>query len=273
MPGASSTETGFSLKMETQQRVYRNLVQSNHLVSFAVKVKETDLLVHTAEPLEEMTRELVLEQRAIIEFYVNRYPRFEKALVPWHIEGPAPLIIQEMAKAGKKAGVGPMAAVAGAVAEFVGRGLLQCTNEVIVENGGDIFMKTNDPTVIGLFAGESPLSMRFGLRIPGGNTPITICTSSGTVGHSLSLGKADAVCVISPSCPLADAAATSIGNRIKSKKDIQTAIEFGKTIQGVSGLVLVVEDEVGIWGELEIVPLNLKNGLSFHPKKSKGLPT
>ena len=260
MPGESSTETGFSLKMETQQRVYRNLVQSNHLVSFAVKVKETDLLVHTAEPLEEMTRELVLEQRAIIEFYINRYPRFAKVLVPWHIEGPAPLIIQEMTKAGKKAGVGPMAAVAGAVSEFVGRGLLQCTNEVIVENGGDIFMKTYDPTVIGLFAGESPLSMRFGLRIPGGNTPITICTSSGTVGHSLSLGKADAVCVISPSCPLADAAATAIGNRIKSKKDIQTAIEFGKTIQGVSGLVLVVEDEMGIWGELEIVPLNLKKG-------------
>ena len=97
--------------------------------------------------------------------------------------------------------------------------------------------------------------MRFGLRIPGSNRPIAICTSSGTVGHSLSLGCADAVCVISESCPLADAAATSIGNRIGGKKDIQTAIDFGKSIEGIVGMVVVVEDELGLWGELEIVPL------------------
>ena len=277
MPATSSAETGLSLKtypmrkksirynpqpvvFKPQQRAYRNWVQSNHLVSFAVKVKETDLLVHAAEPLEELTRELVLEQRAIIEWYVNQYPRFARALYPWHIAGPAPPIIQAMANAGEKAGVGPMAAVAGAVAEFVGRGLLPCTNEVIVENGGDVFLKTNDPTTVGLFAGKSPLSMRFGLRTPGGNAPIAICTSSGTVGHSLSLGKADAVCVVSSSGPLADAAATSIGNRVESKRDIQTAIDFGKAIEGVSGLVLVVEDEMGLWGELEIVPLDLKKG-------------
>jgi hypothetical protein len=153
-----------------------------------------------------------------------------------------------------------MAAVAGAIAEHVGLDLLFHTDEVIVENGGDIFLKTHSPVTVGVFAGDSPLSLRIGLRINPKENPLSVCTSSGTVGHSLSFGKADAVCVISRSCSLADAAATSIGNKVESKAHIQRAIDFGKQIEGVMGIVVIVGDAVGAWGEVEMVPLEREKG-------------
>jgi ApbE superfamily uncharacterized protein (UPF0280 family) len=245
---------------ESQKRFYRNLISKANLVAFRVTVKETDLFVQASSALEDITRELVLEKRGYIENYIKRHPEFARTLNPWRVTAFEPAIIGDMALAGEKAGVGPMAAVAGAIAEHVGIDLLQYSREVVVENGGDIFLKSVDPVTVGIFAGASPLSLRMGLRIESGEKPISICTSSGTVGHSLSLGKADAVCVVSDSCCLADAAATSIGNRAKSKTHIQSAIDFGKHIEGVEGIVVIIEDEVGIWGNLNVVPLNLEKG-------------
>ena len=238
-----------------QKRSYRNLTAARNLVGFRVAVKETDLFVYAVTPLEDITRELILEHRGVIEAYIKRYPEFATTLTPWRISGPAPIIINHMVSAGEKADVGPMAAVAGAIAEHVGMDLLRHTLEVIVENGGDVFFKTNGPVTIGIFAGNSPLSLGVGLRVDPGKEPLSVCTSSGTVGHSLSFGKADAVCVVSRSCSLADAAATSIGNRITSKAYIGSAIDFGKNIRGVGGIVVIVGDEIGMWGELEVVRL------------------
>jgi len=238
-----------------QKRSYRNLTARENLVSFRVAVKETDLFVHAAKPLEEITRELILKHRGVIEAYIKRHPEFVKTLKPWRISEPAPNIINHMVSAGENAGVGPMAAVAGAIAEHVGIDLLIHTDEVVVENGGDIFFKTNGPVTIGIFAGKSPISLGMGLRVDPGEKPLSVCTSSGTVGHSLSLGKADAVCVVSGSCSLADAAATSIGNQITSKAHIGSAIDFGKNIKGVDGIVVIMGNKIGMWGELEIVRL------------------
>jgi len=240
-------------------RSYRSLLSSENLVAFRVTVKETDLFVHAKKPLKGLAKELVLRHRAYIESFIKRYPGFLHALKPFHLEGPAPAIVRDMLAAGKKAGVGPMAAVAGAIAEHVGMDLLPHTDEVVVENGGDIYIKTSEPVTIGIFAGASPLSLNIGLRIDANMHPFAVCTSSGTVGHSLSFGKADAVCVVSGSCALADAAATSIGNRVTSKGEIQHAIDFGRTIDGVTGLVVIIDDEMGIWGDLEVVPLRLNS--------------
>ena len=243
-----------------QDRIYRNLVNRKDLVSFRVAVKETDLFVHAEKLLEDITRELTLEYRGHIEAYIQHYPRFATTLTPWQIQGPAPLIVRDMASAGEKSGVGPMAAVAGAIAEFVGTDLLNHTEEVVVENGGDIFIKTHEPVTVGIYAGNSPLSLRVGLTVDSGSHPVAVCTSSGTVGHSLSMGKADAVCIVSASCTLSDAAATSIGNQVISERDIQKAIDFGTTIEGVSGIVVIVGDQIGLWGEVSLVPLQGKKG-------------
>ena len=97
--------------------------------------------------------------------------------------------------------------------------------------------------------------MHIGLRIDSGPKPLAVCTSSGTVGHSLSLGRADAVSVVSESCTLADAAATAIGNQVRSKKDIQNAVEFGQKIEGVLGILIILGDKLGMWGDLEIISL------------------
>jgi len=148
--------------------------------------------------------------------------------------------------------VGPMAAVAGAIAECVGRELLTFSPEIIVENGGDIFIKTVRKRTVGVYAGESPLTGKIGLEIEAGDTPLGICTSSGTVGHSMSLGRADAVVVLSASTALADAAATAIGNRVNQSTDIDAAIEFGRNIGGLKGIVIIVGKSVGAWGDVKL---------------------
>ena len=241
------------------ERTYRNLVSTEKLASFQVVVKETDLLVHANTKLEDETRELVLKQRGYVEAYINTHPDFATALTPWRLNDPTPTIVADMIKAGENAAVGPMAAIAGAVAEHTGLGLLKSTDEVIVENGGDVFIKTASPLTVGIFAGQSPLSLRIGIRVNGGPMPMGVCTSSGTVGHSLSLGKADAVCVVADSCSIADAAATAIGNLVQSITDIEFAIAKGKCIDKIRGIIIIVGEKMGIWGDLEVVPLKGKN--------------
>jgi ApbE superfamily uncharacterized protein (UPF0280 family) len=248
------------LRRRAEPRTYRSRVRSRRLARFTVTVKETNLLIHAARDLAQRARELVLEHRAYLEAYIQRYPAFASTLEPWPLRGPAPAVVSEMIAAAAAAGVGPMAAVAGAIAEQVGRGLLALSAEVIVENGGDVFLTTANPATVAVFAGASPLSMAIGLRIACGEAPMGVCTSSGTVGHSLSFGKADAVCVVSLSTAVADAAATAIGNRIRTPGDIAAGIRFGQSIRGVRGILVIVAERLGVWGDIELVDVDRKKG-------------
>ena len=150
----------------------------------------------------------------------------------------------------------PWASVAGAIAESVGRELLESSPEIIVENGGDIYLKSSTDRLIGIYAGKSPLTGKVGLEVRGKDTPIGICTSSGTVGHSLSYGQADAAIALSKSAVLADAAATAIGNIIKSAEDIPRAIERAMSIKGLNGIIIIKDDKIGLWGEVKIRPIS-----------------
>jgi len=246
-----------------EDRTYRNLGTRKGLVCFRVVVQETDLWVQAQTRLDALAREWVLVIRTQLDRFIDRHPEFAATLLPWSLEEPAPEIVRIMAAAGLATHVGPMAAVAGAFAELVGRRLLEKSREVIVENGGDIFLKTEGEVTVGVFAGKSPLSDRIGIRFPGGQTPLGVCTSSGTVGHSLSLGKADAVVVVAPSCALADAAATSIGNHLTLSTRIPEALGFARTVPGLRGVMVIMGEKMGVWGDLEVVPLKGKNALSF----------
>ena len=239
-----------------QKRKYRERVQRKNLSAFQVVVKETDIAVQTTTPLEAITRELVLRHRRTIEVYISRHPEFAVSLNPWHLSAPAPRIINDMAHAGRLTNIGPMSAVAGAIAEYVGTGLLCHSEEVVIENGGDVFLKVNSPVTVGIYAGRSPFSMRVGIHFTAIEEPFSVCTSSGTIGHSLSFGEADAVCAVSRSCTLADAAATAMGNRVKQKSDIEAAVDFGKQIEGIIGIVIIKDADIGLWGDIEIVPLH-----------------
>lgn len=239
-----------------QIRTYRNSVRTDDLVKFEVIVKETDLLIRAEKDLSREAREAVLKYRAQIEAYIEKNPWFERSLSPLPMDPYAPKIVQEMVRASHIAQVGPMASVAGAIAEWVTKDLQPYSKELIIENGGDIYLISSKERTIGLYAGTSPLSLKIGILISPEENPLGICTSSGTVGHSLSFGRADAVCILSKSAVLADAAATAIGNWIQGKKDIESAIERGSRMEGVSGIVIIVEEKMGVWGKVNLVPLN-----------------
>jgi ApbE superfamily uncharacterized protein (UPF0280 family) len=240
-----------------EPRTYRHWVKDKGLVGFNVVVKETDLYIRASSDLKRQAQKLVVKYRKQLESYIERHPKFLNSMEPLAVTD-APRIVTAMAEAAEKAKVGPMAAVAGAIAEFVGKELLESSPEVIVENGGDIFLKSLKDRTIGIYAGNSPLSGKVGLEIKGKDTPLGVCTSSGTVGHSLSLGKADAVIVLSKSTALADAAATAIGNVIKSVDDIPRGIERAISIKGLSGVIIIKDDRIGFWGKVEIRPTSEK---------------
>jgi ApbE superfamily uncharacterized protein (UPF0280 family) len=237
-----------------QPRFYREWTKDKDLVSFSVVVKETDLYVRARHNLKRKVLKAVSKYRTLLERYIERHPEFLTALEPLEVGEDAPQIVKDMAEAARKAGVGPMAAVAGAIAEYVGRELLPSSPEVIVENGGDIFLKTLKKRLIGVYAGESSFTGKIALEIQPGETPLGICTSSGTVGHSLSFGRADACIVLSPSTLLADAAATAIGNLIVEASDVLRGIDFAQGVEGIKGVVIIKDDQIGIWGEVKILP-------------------
>ncbi|MFH1562109.1 MAG: UPF0280 family protein [Nitrospirota bacterium] len=236
-----------------EKRWYRDLIKTDDLVTFEVVIEETDLLVMATKDLTSEVTKLVIEIREELKRYIAVDPEFKESLVPYKISADAPKIVKEMAEAAKIVGVGPMAAVAGAIAEYVGRRLLKNSKEVIVENGGDIFIKSLRKRKIGIYAGLSPLSNKITVEIDGQETPLGICTSSGTVGHSLSFGKADAAMVLASSTALADAAATKIGNLVKQPEDIEQALEFAKTVTGLKGVIIIKDDRMGVWGDIKLV--------------------
>ena len=242
-----------------EQRSYRNWSKDGDLVSFEVAVRETDLYISARKNLENKALKSIIKHRKPLEEYVRKNPVFLTTLKPFNISDDAPEIVRQMVYASSKVGIGPMASVAGAIAEFVGKDLLEYSPEIIVENGGDIFMRTLKKRIVGIYAGNSVFTGRIAIEIERDDTPAGICTSSGTVGHSLSFGKADAVAVISDSAFLADAAATAIGNLIKEEKDIQNGIEFAKGIKDIKGVVIIKNDKIGIWGNIKIAKCNSAN--------------
>lgn len=202
--------------------------------------------------LTDLAMESAHRFRSQVEEYIRIHPEFRTSLLPLPVDALAPPIIKEMIEASGAAGVGPMASVAGAIAEQVGRILTANSSNVVVENGGDIYMYLKEDVKIGIFAGESPLSGRIALRVPAAETPLGVCTSSGTVGHSLSFGIADAVCIKSKSTALADAAATAAGNLIKTRWDVKKGLAKAMSIKGVLGALIVTGDTLAVQGAMEL---------------------
>jgi ApbE superfamily uncharacterized protein (UPF0280 family) len=247
--------------LDFTERLYRQHHRQEDLVHFQVVVEETDLDIGVRKErysteLVEWVEETIRACRRPLEEYIQRDPGFVNALTPYNVFPDAPSIVQTMAEAGRLAGVGPMAAVAGTVAECVGKLIEKRSRDVIVENGGDIYMRTGRIRKVGIFAGNSTLSNRVAIEIRADQTPLGICTSSGKVGPSLSFGKADAVVVLSPSVALADAVATACGNLVQTVNDLERAIELASEITGVTGVLVIKDDRLAVWGSVKLVPMN-----------------
>ncbi len=235
-------------------RDYREKATPPGLVSFAAAVRETDLWIAADRDLKKEAVRSIRIHRADIEEYIARYPGFTGTLEPWEEPAPRGSLAARMIDAAAAVGIGPMAAVAGALAHAVAADLSEFSPRILVENGGDLFLIGEGPNTVGLWAGPSPLSGRLGLTLDPGSG-MSVCSSSGTVGPSLSFGKADCATVIAPSGALADAAATALGNRVKGPADIEPGLDWVLSVEGVTGAVAILGDRIGAKGEVELVPL------------------
>jgi ApbE superfamily uncharacterized protein (UPF0280 family) len=235
-----------------QRRFYRDWVYPKGLYKEEIVVKETDVQVLTDKPLDRnfVTRRICL-YRGMIEDYIHlKDKRFLTSLKPLVVELNAAPIVREMARQAAAANVGPMAAVAGAIAQFVGRDILRKGyTDVIVENGGDIFLRITRGIRVGFYHGKNSVLNSLRLKIKPRNTPLGVCASSGTVGHSLSFGIADSVVIAAGNAALADAVATAAANRVKAKEDCAKAVDFARSIKGVRGVIIVLGDHMAGWGD------------------------
>ena len=241
--------------MEYRERSYRSRFSNDERRWFCVKFLESDLWIGIdrgsySASMEADTYAMLVELRRSMDAYLLMDPAYKAALTPYDAGLEAPDILKEMSRTSHKTGIGPMSAVAGAVAkrvaEFLG------TKEVIVENGGDIYAKSSSDMDISVFAGQSPLSEKIGLHIPAEGFPLGICTSSGTVGPSLSLGRADAVMIVCKDVLLADSYATAMANRIKTVSDLQPVIDHISNIPDILGAIAVKDDRMAITGRFEL---------------------
>lgn len=192
----------------------------------------------------------LLRSRDRLEAHIASDPEYRETHHPYSPRPDSDILVRRMADASALAGVGPMASVAGALADACLADLLAAgAEEAVVDNGGDIALFIRRPIRVGLYAGASPLT---GLAFDVAPRPgaFGICASSGTVGPSFSYGQADAAVVIASNATLADAAATALGNRVRSAGDLETCFDFLRAIDGVEAGLVILGDRMGMWGAL-----------------------
>lgn len=245
--------------MEYKERNYRSRFASDSRQWFCVKFLESDLWIGVnsdsySPSMETSTYAMLVDLRRSMEAYICTDHEYVRSLVPYDARITAPTILKAMSKVSHITGIGPMSAVAGAVAHAVAEFLrVQFgVSEVIVENGGDIYAHVHEDMDVSVFAGNSPLSERVGLHIPSDCFPLGICTSSGTVGPSLSLGRADAMMIVCSDVMLADSYATSMANLIHTTADLQPVIEKIRRIPSILGALAIKDDRMAVCGQFEL---------------------
>jgi ApbE superfamily uncharacterized protein (UPF0280 family) len=240
-------------------RIYRETMGNERWKSFRSVYLETDLWIavdaaHYSPAMESFSMERIIHYRTLLNEHIIEYPDFLISLVPLIQPPVCEKLISGMYLASQASGTGPMSAVAGSVAEFVCNDIYENfnTDEAIVENGGDIFLRLKQPATISVYAGRSPLSDKTGLIIKPEITPLSVCCSSATVGHSLSLGTADACVIACRSGALADAYATACCNSVKSSDLVQEVTERYLQKTDVLSVIIIKDDKVAMGGEIEI---------------------
>ncbi len=247
-----------------QKRFYRKAM-GQRFRSWSIQYKESDLWIGVSPEswspqMEKTATAALMDARKQIEGYgrAHKSPvNFFETLAPMDDDPSASPVVRAMLQAGVKAKVGPMAAVAGAIAEHIGKALatsFECT-EIIVENGGDLWLAFANPLEIAVFAGDSPLSVLLAVELEPELSPCGLCTSSGTVGPSLSFGYADAAVILCRDAATADAWATAAGNMVQTANDIEPTLAHVRKASEVLGALIVVGDRMGMQGNFRLKPL------------------
>ncbi len=227
---------------------------------FRIVVGETDLQVTAAlsfsdDLVDAMTQE-VRRLRGQLEAWMVLHPEFEKSLVPVPLkEDPSlvPEVIRRMSRAAETVGVGPFAAVAGTIAQLLVERFAPLSPDLIVENGGDIYMASRRDRVVGILS-DPEAGVSLGLKVAASGCPTALCASSATIGHSLSFGRGELALVRSPDGAFADALATALCNRLHVPDDVTEVVDLarGFASSGLVGVYVQCGSAVGIWGDMEL---------------------
>ena len=215
------------------------------------EIGETAVTIVADDPYLETAQESIFRSREILQRFIGRDPFFQTTLEPYPCPADAPPLVTRMCSAALKAGVGPMAAVAGAIAE---RAVLDMqaagATQAVVDNGGDIALLLDRETTVGLYAGEQVKGIGFACQPRNG--VFGICTSSATIGPSISFGVSDAATVLAADVTLADACATRLGNLLTSDRDevMRSALDNVCSIPGIEGALAVVGEKIAMKGRL-----------------------
>ncbi len=227
-------------------------------VSFRVAVEETDLYVTAQEDLSREIADFVRELRGQIKAYILCHPEFQTSLCPLEVPSSAPEIVRAMAEASGACGVGPMAAVAGAVAQRVAEAFQKRSSDILVENGGDLYLCSTKPRTVGLLPDPSQ-DAYLGVALAPEDFPLSLCSSSGRIGHSLSLGQGDLAVVLATSGATADAAATALCNMLRDENDLERIAAKAKDMAarglGVTGVFAQAGGRLTVWGRVKLTVL------------------
>ncbi len=253
------------------QRQYRESLQAREgEVAFQMVLEESDLRIiagladsSVGISQKELAQKMLTtlgQLRADIRSWARLYPEFQTSLSPLSLptSAPVPEIVRRMYQGAAKAGVGPFAAVAGTVAHMLAEAHVATVPNLIIENGGDVYMYSTKARVVALLASpqniqEDLAATSLGLQLQAEDFPLALCASSATIGHSLSLGSGELAVVRAKDGALADAVATALGNRLRGAQTVQNALDFGQSIEGVEGLFVQCGEALGVWGNMELV--------------------
>ncbi|MFW9873178.1 MAG: UPF0280 family protein [Candidatus Thorarchaeota archaeon] len=225
--------------------------------------KESDItIISESNSAILKARKTFYLHRRILETYVSKNNQFLTSLSPIKVNTEV-RIIQLMAEAAYICNVGPMAAVAGALADLMLDSMKAREEKensdfveakiALVENGGEIAIDSVKPMNIALYAGNNELNLNIGFLIEKKDCPIGIGTSSATIGHAISFGQADVVTIFATNATLADAAATRVANSVKGEdveKSIKRGLDVAEDIDGIIGTFISRGDKIGQAGKL-----------------------
>ncbi|MCM8774411.1 MAG: UPF0280 family protein [Candidatus Omnitrophica bacterium] len=236
-----------------EERFYR-YYYSKKEYNLDISYKESDLYIVSDKPLEEnITLKILVKYYNQIKEYIKKNPYFLTSLSPLPVDEQASPIIKDMLLAGKIAGVGPFASVAGAMSFYVGKELLNFCNQIIIENGGDVFLKIDTDRNIGVYLGDNFNPKNLTIKVSKRHTPFGICSSSAKIGHSLNFGCVDLLTVISKDVIVADALATAYSNEIKREKDVKKILNQARQNPYVDGIIVAISGKLFLWGDIELI--------------------
>ncbi len=240
-----------------EDRFYRRWHSIKSGTAYEVRFRQTNLWVRSSRNFSREVLNTVVEIHRTLTLYASKNPAFFPSLKPLPRDPLAPPVVKRMLQVAQETGVGPMASVAGLIAELVGKRLMELDpdSEIVVENGGDCFIFSDRSVVVEILPGYRKAIEKPSLRISvePEYMPVSLCTSSSKIGHSLSFGAASAVTVLSEDGAFADAAATSICNQLKSQKQLEELLEIWGKKEKIQGLVAIVNDCIGFMGNVKLV--------------------